>query len=150
MLLEIFIGIQATGKSSFFRHRFSDTHLSLSMDMLKTRNRESILFRACLDAKQPMVIDNTNPAKADRARYIASARDAHFTISGYFFQSVFAEAEIRNSQRPVAKRVPILGMKATRKLLEMPTLGEGFDHLYFVKLAEGNTFTVEDWADEVR
>ena len=53
MELVLFMGIQATGKSTFFRERFFDTHLRMNLDMLKTRHRESLLFAACLEAKQP-------------------------------------------------------------------------------------------------
>ena len=34
--------------------------------MLKTRHRESILIAACIEAKQPFVIDNTNPTPKER------------------------------------------------------------------------------------
>ena len=54
----IFIGLQASGKSTFFLQRFFTTHIRLNMDMLKTRNRETILLKACIEAKQPVVIDN--------------------------------------------------------------------------------------------
>ena len=65
----IFIGLQAAGKSSFYRLRFIDSHIRLNLDMLRTRHREQLLFRACLEAKQPVVIDNTNPGKLDREIY---------------------------------------------------------------------------------
>ena len=47
----IFVGIQASGKSSFYRKQFFDTHLRIYLDMLKTRHRERILLRACIEAK---------------------------------------------------------------------------------------------------
>jgi len=59
----LFIGIQAAGKSSFYREKFFDTHLRLNMDSLKTRNREDILLRACLDAKMNASRENRNPRK---------------------------------------------------------------------------------------
>ncbi|MEQ8541828.1 MAG: hypothetical protein RIB93_30755 [Coleofasciculus sp. D1-CHI-01] len=63
----ILIGIQASGKSSFCRDRFYNTHIRINLDMLKTRHREAILVQACLDAQQRFVVDNTNPTRADRA-----------------------------------------------------------------------------------
>ena len=36
----VFMGIQGSGKSSFFRERFFSTHFHISLDLLKTRNRE--------------------------------------------------------------------------------------------------------------
>ena len=43
MEIILFIGIQATGKSSFFRERFFRTHVRVNLDMLKTRHREKLL-----------------------------------------------------------------------------------------------------------
>jgi len=42
MELIIFIGIQATGKSEFYKRRFYNTHIRINLDMLKTRNKEKI------------------------------------------------------------------------------------------------------------
>jgi predicted kinase len=39
MQLVILIGIQGSGKSSFFKERFVDTHIRINLDMLKTRRR---------------------------------------------------------------------------------------------------------------
>jgi predicted kinase len=60
----IFIGLQGSGKSTFFLQQFYKTHIRLSMDMLRTRYREKLLFQACLTAKQPVVMDNTKPPAA--------------------------------------------------------------------------------------
>ena len=58
----IFIGLQAAGKSSFYRDRFFNTHIRINLDMLKTRHREQMILQACLTAKQSFVVDNTNPS----------------------------------------------------------------------------------------
>ena len=71
MELIVFIGIQGTGKSSFYRERFHRTHVRVNLDMLRTRHREQLLFVACLEGKTPLVVDNTNVTRADRARYLA-------------------------------------------------------------------------------
>ena len=36
----VFAGLQASEKSSFFKERFFSTHVRISLDLLKTRNRE--------------------------------------------------------------------------------------------------------------
>jgi predicted kinase len=84
MELVIFIGIQATGKSSFYRDRFFRTHIRVNLDMLKTRHREQIIFQACLEGKQSLVIDNTNPTIQDHDRYISIAKEHNFRIIGYY------------------------------------------------------------------
>ncbi|HWE94100.1 MAG TPA: hypothetical protein VG269_09070 [Tepidisphaeraceae bacterium] len=38
----IFCGVQGSGKSTFFRERFFDTHLRLNLDMLRTRHRGTL------------------------------------------------------------------------------------------------------------
>ena len=81
----IFIGIQAAGKSVFYRDMFSDTHIRINLDMLKTRHREKLLLQACLEMRQPFVIDNTNPTRKDRVRYIPLVQDAGFQVIGYYF-----------------------------------------------------------------
>ena len=51
----IFIGIQATGKSTFYKERFSDTHARINLDMLKTRHREDTLLDACIHTRMSVV-----------------------------------------------------------------------------------------------
>ena len=36
----LLIGIQGSGKTTFYRERFADTHAHISLDVLKTRGRE--------------------------------------------------------------------------------------------------------------
>src|SRR5438552_2652732 len=103
----VFIGIQASGKSSFYKERFFDTHVRINLDMLKTRNRENVLLRACIEMKQPFVVDNTNPTVADRAKYIALARQAGFRVVGYYFQTSVQDCIRRNKGRDIAAQVPI-------------------------------------------
>jgi len=95
----IFIGIQATGKSTFFQQRFFNTHVRINLDMLKTRNRERILLAACFEAKQPFLIDNTNLTRKARAGYISQAKAARFSAIGYYFESGLQSAIERNNQR---------------------------------------------------
>jgi predicted kinase len=97
----IFIGIQATGKSTFYKDNFFKTHIRINLDMLKTRNREDILLEACVKAKQPFVVDNTNPTDMDRKKYIDIAKAADFKVVGYYFQSNINEAVLRNENRKI-------------------------------------------------
>lgn len=78
MQLIIFMGIQASGKSSYYLLNLAHSHLRINLDMLKTRHREKIILKQDWPQKPKMVIDNTNPTPADRARYIASAQAAGF------------------------------------------------------------------------
>ena len=70
MELVVFVGLQASGKSTFFRERFAETHEHVSKDLFpKNRNknrRQEHLLRAALSAGRSMVVDNTNPTPEDR------------------------------------------------------------------------------------
>ena len=143
----IFVGIQASGKSTFYRERFFDTHLRINLDMLKTRNREQILLRACIEAKQPFVIDNTNPSAEERARYIRPARSAGFRVLGYYFDVQIKEALTRNKERMGKDHIPEKGIFGTKKRLRVPDLEEGFDLLYRVRIDEEGRFVVEEWLE---
>ncbi|MGL5807175.1 MAG: AAA family ATPase [Xenococcaceae cyanobacterium] len=151
----IFIGLQAAGKSSFYRDRFFSSHIRINLDMLKTRNREKIIFQACLSAKQSFVVDNTNPRLEDRERYIQPAKEKDFKIVGYYFQSRLEDCLRRNSQRSsarlhsvqAARSIPEVALFATQKRLVLPSFDEGFDELYYVKIGTNNSFIVEEWQD---
>jgi len=144
MELVLFIGLQASGKSSFYRERLFHTHVRLNLDMLRSRHRERLLFEACLRAEQSLVIDNTNPARSDRARYIAPAREAGFSVVGYYFRSVASECLARNALRQGKQRIPDPGVLGTAKRLELPHPDEGFDALHYVQLTDDG-FSVSEW-----
>ena len=46
----IFVGIQGSGKTTLYRERFFDTHVRISLDMVRTREREQLLLAACFVA----------------------------------------------------------------------------------------------------
>ena len=146
----IFIGIQGTGKTTFFKERFFDTHLRISLDLLKTRNRERIFLEACLQSGQKFVVDNTNPTIEERKRYIVPAKAANFEVVGYYFDSNISEALQRNRKRAQKERIPDKGILRTFHKLQIPSFNEGFDKLYRVKIDDQGLFKVEEWSDEVR
>ncbi|RPD43275.1 AAA family ATPase [Chitinophaga barathri] len=144
----IFCGIQATGKTTFFKNNFFSSHMRISLDQLKSRYREDLFLEACLKSQQPFVIDNTNPAKEDRQKYIRLAKDRKFRIVGYYFQSKVADALERNSLRTGKALVPDIAIKGTFNKLELPSLEEGFDELYYVS-TENNDFVIKPWTYEI-
>lgn len=143
----VFMGIQASGKSSFYKERFFHTHVRINLDMLRTRRREALLVSACLEGKTPFVMDNTNVVRAERATLIAQARQAGFSVVGYFFQSRVAESLERNARREGKQCVPRLAILGTSKRMELPSKAEGFEALFFVRLSEMEKFEVEEWKD---
>jgi len=138
----IFVGIQASGKSTFYKEKFFSTHVRINLDMLKTRHREDIFLSASLLAKQPFVVDNTNPTSQDRKKYIENAKKSGFKVIGYYFEPDFAESIKRNDRRAGKARVADIGIRSVMKKLTFPELSEGFDAIYKVKSKEGE-FIVE-------
>ncbi len=143
----IFIGVQASGKSTFFREHFFDTHVRINLDMLKTRHREQILLEACLRGKQSFVVDNTNPTIEDRKRYILPAKQAHFEVIGYYFKAPITASIQLNLRRSGKQHIPAAGIWNTYRKLQPPTLEEGFDQLYSVELDPAGAFVVKGWCN---
>lgn len=145
----ILVGIQASGKSTFYQQRFFDTHVRISRDLLRTRNREMLLMRACMEGRQPFVVDNTSVTAEERARYIVPARAAGYRVTGYFFRTEPRAAIARNKLRQGMAVIPIPGILATYKKLQEPHPDEGFDALYTVTLTPADEFVVEPFTAAV-
>ena len=144
----VLIGLQGAGKSTFYKERFFSSHVRISLDLLKTRHREKRFLELCLATGQRFVVDNTNPTRADRARYIEPVKSHRFAVVGYYFQSKVENCLQRNAGRCDAERVPDVAILTAAKKLELPSLAEGFDRLFYVRLEKGR-FLVEDWQDEI-
>ena len=138
----IFVGVQGSGKTCFYRERFFETHDRISLDVLRTRQREQLLLAACLQARQPFVIDNTNPSSSDRARYIVSARAAGFRVVVYFFETSLRDAIRRNNERGGKEKIPVPGVAATFRKLQVPTQEEDIDAVHVVTISPENRFVV--------
>lgn len=138
----IFCGIQASGKTTFYGQRFPKTHVRISLDDVRSRRREQALVKRCLAEGKPFVVDNTNITRAERARYIASAKAVGFRVIGYFFATDPKKAFERNRRRPVGEAIPAGGLFGTYKRLEPPTLDEGYDELHRVEIVGDDGFSI--------
>ncbi|MFV9505167.1 MAG: AAA family ATPase [Oscillochloridaceae bacterium umkhey_bin13] len=145
----LFVGIQAAGKSTFYRERFFTTHLRISLDLLRTRHRERSLLAWCIAHRQRFVVDNTNPRVAERAVYIAPAKAAGFRVLGYVFESHVPASITRNAGRAPVEQVPAQAIGGTKKRMEWPQRDEGFDALHYVRIDPTGGFSVEEWHDAV-
>ena len=112
MELVIFVGLQASGKSTFFRERFAATHAHVSKDLFRNnrdRNRrQAQLIEAALGKGVSVVVDNTNPTVEDRMSLIRLGRRFGAEIVGYYFDSTVRQSIGRNRQRAGADRAPCL------------------------------------------
>lgn len=129
----ILIGLQGSGKSTFYDRRFANTHLRISRDITGTAARERRLLEECLARKIDFVVDNTNLTASMRKTFIELAKAAGYRVIGYFFSTDIKECLARNAQRVGKAKVPVPGIFRARKVLEPPTLAEGFDELHEIQ-----------------
>jgi hypothetical protein len=132
----VLCGIQGSGKTTLYRDRFAGTHAHVSLDLLRTRRRESELVQTCLDTRQPFVVDNTNPTPADRRRYVEPARAAGFRVIGYLVEADAAHAFARAD-------IPAARVAATARSLQPPTPEEGFDELWHASASPVGRWRIE-------
>jgi predicted kinase len=142
----VLIGLPASGKTTFYQQRFATTHRHISKDLwpssVKKGARQSRELRAAFTAGESVVVDNTNPAVADRADVIAMAREFGARVIGYFFNATTRDAVGRNRGREGKARVPDVAIFTTAKRLAIPSRAEGFDELYSVAIGQDGGFDV--------
>jgi predicted kinase len=136
--LVIFVGLQTSGKSTFFRERFAATHVHVSKDLFRDNKnpnrRQAQLIEAALKEGSPVVVDNTNPTVEDRLTLIELGRRFGARIVGYYFDSSVRQCIERNRLRTGKARVPDVAIYATASKLVPPSYPEGFDRLFSVRL----------------
>jgi predicted kinase len=140
----IFVGLQASGKSTFYKNHYFNTHLRISNDLLKTRYREKKLLDICLETDMPFVVDNTNPTREVRAKYIEVLKGSKFKIRCVYFRIDLERSLAWNRGRSGAALIPDVGIFDTHKRIELPSLAEGFDELHYVDIID-NQFIVRAW-----
>lgn len=141
----IFIGIQASGKTTFYHRMLSNgTYTHISLDVLHTHNREEQLLMECLVNGKSFVVDNTNPDISVRAKCIQKAKEYGYHVIGIFFQSIVKDCVRRNEER--CNKVPSKAIACTSNKLQMPSIAEGFDELYFVRIVNKD-FEITKWRE---
>jgi predicted kinase len=142
----LLIGLQGTGKTTFYHARFAATHVHLSKDLWPNARRKQArleqLLEEALSSGRSVVVDNTNVSRLERAPVIAIARAHCARVVGYYFASPVEEALARNARREGRARVPDVAIRAFARRLEPPRLEEGFDALFEVRLAGASGFEV--------
>ncbi len=140
MQVVIFVGLPASGKTTFYRERFAATHVHVSKDNFPNHRRPSKRqereIRAALDSNQSVVVDNTNASTDDRATIIQLAREYGAEVVGYFFESDVDACKARNDNRDGKALVSNVGFFATAKRYQVPEAEEGFDKVFDVRLSD--------------
>jgi predicted kinase len=143
----VFIGLPASGKTTFYQRRFAATHQHISKDLWPNATnkdrRQAEALRLALAQGRSVVIDNTNPAPADRTPVIALAREYGARVSAYYFTATTREAVGRNRGREGKARVPDVAVFALAKRMAPPTAQEGFEEIYSVTIDPAGDFSVQ-------
>ena len=142
----ILIGIQGSGKSEFCR-QFLPNVARINLDSLKTRSNERRAIEECHALACDYVVDNTNPTREDRERYIPAAKANGYQVVGYFMQSRLQKCIARNNLREGRAKIPAKAIAATSNRLELPRKDEGFDKLYFVE-NDGTVMRLSEWREK--
>jgi predicted kinase len=127
------VGLQGSGKTTWFLEKCSQTHVHVSRDIQKTAAAEAVLVANCLKTGRSFVIDDTNATRPARAPYIGDAKIEGFRVVGYFFDVPARTAIGRNNHRKDNKPIPAPAILRTAKRMEKPSVEEGFDEVREIK-----------------
>jgi predicted kinase len=134
--LVILIGLQASGKTTYYHEHFAATHVHVSKDrMPNARNREvrqQQQIGEALAGGRNVVVDNTNPSADSRAPLIALGRTHNARVIAVYLEAHVPTSLMRNRAREGKERVPDVAIFATKKKLAPPSLEEGFDEIIVV------------------
>jgi predicted kinase len=138
--LVVFSGLQASGKTTFYRERMAGSHVHISKDAWpNARNKEARQRRLVdehLRAGRSVVVDNTNPTPAEREPLVAIARAAGVRAVSYAFIATVEDALRRNASRTGRACVRDVAIYAVAKRLCMVQPAEGFDSCFVVVLTD--------------
>jgi predicted kinase len=144
--LVVLSGLQGSGKSTFFGARFAATHAHVSRDRFRAARdpsrRQRELVAAAARSGRPVVVDDTNPRRADRVALVALARAAGLRPVLYWFPPDVKASLARNSRREGRARVPVVGVLATARRLAAPDAAEGFTAAFEVRVTPEGGFEV--------
>lgn len=145
--LAVLIGLQASGKSTFYRQRLAATHTQVSKDLFgrgarRKQARQLRLIALTFDNDENVAVDNTNPSPEEWAPLISLARAYEARLVGYWFPPDVPGSLERNAARSAGDRVPEIGIYATLKRLRRPSPSDGFDELWTVRFDGAGGFDV--------
>lgn len=152
MEMIILVGLQASGKSTFYRTHFAATHEHISKDLLRASKNKSKkqaeLIERAFQEQRSVVVDNTNATLQDRLPLIDLGQRYGAKITGYYFQPDVLSSRKRNIERTGKAQVPDKAIFITAHKFTLPSYAEGFDTLYYVRIAEDSTVESPEWEIE--
>lgn len=148
----IFVGYPGCGKSTFYKQYFNN-YVHINQDILKTKIKCLKLCLNSMKENKNIVIDNTNPSKEIRQKYINMAKLNNYKCRCIYFDIDLLLAKHMNYYRELSKnndiiitendslkiihsetlRVPDIAYNMYKSKFEMPEISEGFDEIINIK-----------------
>lgn len=145
----VFVGIPASGKSTYYREHFSYTFCRVNLDSFKNNKRfkeECTMYGFC-QMKTDFVVDNTNLTIQSRKHYIELAKNWGYSPIAYYFIPNKDLSIERNKYR--TNNVPNIAIYSVIKKIEEPSLEEGFDGIVYVDSGSHKTRNIVGVAELV-
>ncbi|TQS17222.1 ATP-binding protein [Microbispora hainanensis] len=147
----VLVGLQASGKTTFYRQHLVATHVHVSKDnwpnARRRQRRQLRTIAESLEQGRDVAVDNTNPSPEEWGPLVVAAREHGARVVAYWFPPDLAASLERNALRPGRARVPEVGMYATVKRLRRPRLSDGFDAVRTVTFDGRGGFAVREEDD---
>lgn len=129
----ILIGLQGSGKTTYYEKFLAPSHALVSLDVQKTASRMNAVLEECLAGGKSFAVDNVNATRDSRRRYIEAAKAAGYRVVACFLETPVRTAIGRNNHRKDKKPVPVPAILRTAKHLQRPDPDEGFDEIRVIQ-----------------
>jgi predicted kinase len=151
--LAVLVGLQASGKSTFYRRRLHAGHVLVSKDLFPRgarhkQARQMRLVTEALAAGRSVAVDNTNPSPDEWGPLVEAGHAHGATVTAYWFPPDPAGSLRRNALRTGRDRVPDVGVHDTLRRLRRPSPADGFDAVFTVRFDGRGGFEVHETAYE--
>ncbi|MGW0606065.1 AAA family ATPase [Streptomyces sp. NPDC002640] len=145
--MAVLVGLQAAGKSTFYRRCLAPRYTLVSKDLFPRRARakqarQMRQVEEALTAGAAVAVDNTNPTPEERDPLIEAAHAHGAAVTAYWFPPDLTGSLRRNARREGAARVPDVGVRATFRRLRRPSTSDGFDAVVEVRFDGRGGFDV--------
>ncbi len=128
MEIVVLVGVPGSGKTTLALNSFPN-YRRINLDTLHTRSKEDEEITNSLANGRDIIIDNTNTTKRSRSKYIKMAKLFGVPVRAIFLNSPLELALERNATRQGKGRVPDRAVRFYSKILEPPSVEEGFDRV---------------------
>jgi len=129
----IFVGYPGSGKSHFAKkYLLPEGYVHINQDTLKTADRCLKTAKQELELKHSVVIDNTNPSKDKRLKYIKIAKDLNIPVRCFKFETDEDISQHNNKYRQIVKGetlIPTIAYRFYKSNYNEPTLSEGYEDI---------------------